>query len=643
MGILPSTASPTVEAPKPPNPVPKVVPWQYKDPITKKIMREPVMVLSSMRVYENTSIRKWMESKRCFDPSTGIPMALHKWPILLEPRPNLKQKIAEFISKNPSFKSKVFKENDESIEWESLFASFHTKATRKYQKIEGDQFALKQKAKQIFKPCIADDDGKTIKYDKSIILLPEIPVVCIMGPARNGKSTLVNDLLTAKNACQTSTTSDVSCTKGAWIAKFQPKSQSVHDQIVDAGNVFQVDMCSYEEKKSEDVITEDVYNKQREEDGFYLLDMEGLSMGVTKFTKKLFYCCYATSNVVIWNDKEVGSDRFKNFMQELKDEMKPVAASSSKPAFLFLKRDAGDFSYKPYDSLDMYINKSPTFEWLRKMNIFSSLSGYQLKRPSPDENDEIAILNFHSKPENVQLLKPLIDKLLFLSKIPERFCSNIRILKQQINHINEKTALSITHQLIAQNKVLRWFWIASKGNVRRRRMIYAACEFDWDHNRLHRTFTKEMDKLQQLLRHSKENSDPIIKRLLETELEIFERVKNKHDRAKFILAQSGAVCGAAACVGGLVYGGLVLGSGGSALLISAALYAAAGLVGGATAGAIGTVTYSWMTGNYLNYQLGKTDDEIKVDEEVKVTTPTLSIWELDVDGGDYSDGMEYAC
>eukprot|EP01083_Nonionella_stella_P134117 408067_1 len=625
MGILPSTASPTVEAPKPPNPVPKVVPWQYKDPITKKIMREPVMVLSSMRVYENTSIRKWMESKRCFDPSTGIPMALHKWPILLEPRPNLKQKIAEFISKNPSFKSKVFKENDESIEWESLFASFHTKATRKYQKIEGDQFALKQKAKQIFKPCIADDDGKTIKYDKSIILLPEIPVVCIMGPARNGKSTLVNDLLTAKNACQTSTTSDVSCTKGAWIAKFQPKSQSVHDQIVDAGNVFQVDMCSYEEKKSEDVITEDVYNKQREEDGFYLLDMEGLSLGVTSFTKRLFYACYATSNVVIWNDKEVGSDRFRNFMKALKDEMRAVATSSTKPAFLFLKRDAGDYDFDPYDSLDTYINKDGTFEWLRKMNIFSSLSGYELDRPSPDKSNKTAILNFHSKPENAKLLKPLIQRLLLLSKTSTRFCSNMYKLKRQIHYINGKTALSITKQLIAKNTILSWFLIAPKGLRRRRDMAYVACEFDWDHNQLRDRFNKEIYELEQLVKCSTENGDEIIKKLSETEQEIYERVKNKATINIHLW-----LGGTMACVGGLLYCGLVTGTGGSALIVTAC----GCFISGVVTSSFAAKTYGWMTGNYLKYTLGRTDTEIKLDQQRGTSKTSVSIWEMELEVDD---------
>eukprot|EP01083_Nonionella_stella_P134118 408068_1 len=268
MGILPSTASPTVEAPKPPNPVPKVVPWQYKDPITKKIMKEPVMVLSSMKVYENTSIRKWMDSKRGFDPLTGIPMAVHKWPVLLEPRPDIKHKITDFIAKNPSFKSHVFNAKDESIEWESLFAVFDRKAAQKYQKIVDDQFALKHKAKKIFKRSNSTNDAKIV-YDESIIMRPDIPIVCIMGPARNGKSTIVNDLLSVKNAFPISTKSNVSCTKGAWIGKFEPKSQLSHDQLVNAVNMFQIDICStYEEEKSQHVSIQDS-KEDVDDDSFY--------------------------------------------------------------------------------------------------------------------------------------------------------------------------------------------------------------------------------------------------------------------------------------------------------------------------------------------------------------------------------------
>ena len=38
---------------------------------------------------------------------------------------------------------------------------------------------------------------------------------------------------------------------------------------------------------------------------FYLIDMEGLSHGITTLTKKIFYTLYASSNIIIWNDKDV--------------------------------------------------------------------------------------------------------------------------------------------------------------------------------------------------------------------------------------------------------------------------------------------------------------------------------------------------
>eukprot|EP01083_Nonionella_stella_P069855 186485_1 len=195
-----------------------------------------------------------------------------------------------------------------------------------------------------------------IAYNSSIFLQPDIPVVCVMGPSRNGKSTIVNDILGVKDACKVSSSSNVATTKGAWIAKY---SHTAHDG-------------------------------QRK--AFYLLDMEGLSHNVTKFTKQLFYACYATANVVIWNDMEIMADRFVNLMKALRNELKIVACSDHKPKFLYLKRDAGDYDYSPYDYLHDYINNDESFQWFRDMNIFSSLSGYELDRPARDKNNKKGIL-----------------------------------------------------------------------------------------------------------------------------------------------------------------------------------------------------------------------------------------------------------
>eukprot|EP01084_Bolivina_argentea_P270808 460558_1 len=275
-----------------------VVLEMYKDPITKKIMKNPTMVLSSMSVYEQTTIEKWMQSKRGFDPLTGVPMSFGKWPILLEPRPDIKYKIEEFIKQNPSFKSDIFDEKDTSIQWETLFQSYDKKIKEQYQQILDDQSALRVKAKQLFIPS---DDTKNkdegdicVEYDESIVLRSDIPIVCIMGPSRNGKSTIVNDILGVKEATATSSNPNVAFTKGAWIGKYEtePKDYSTD------GTIFKIEITQHEgevekdEKKDEVELADD--EKKDETNEFYILDMEGLSHDVDEFTKRLFYACYAT-------------------------------------------------------------------------------------------------------------------------------------------------------------------------------------------------------------------------------------------------------------------------------------------------------------------------------------------------------------
>eukprot|EP01084_Bolivina_argentea_P301072 519301_1 len=312
------------------------IPTKFFDPITNKIMCQPTMVLSSMVIYDNTTINKWIESKRGFDPMTGIPMSIGRWPLLLQTRNDIKRKIEDFIQKYPIHKSQMLDANDESIQWEALFALHETKIKDKVDKIAKEQSELKTTSKQIFKRQKEEkndlnDDIIGVKYDDSIIFQSDIPVICIMGPSRCGKSTIVNDILGVKDVCKVSDKSNVALTKGAWIAKY---SNTVTNES-NSNYVFQVQDTQTGEIEEEKEGT----NMTKTE--FYLLDMEGLSHNVTTFTKQLFYACYATANVVICNDKEVASDRFVNFMQSLKHEMKSVAKSDTKPSFLYLKRDAG--------------------------------------------------------------------------------------------------------------------------------------------------------------------------------------------------------------------------------------------------------------------------------------------------------------
>eukprot|EP01084_Bolivina_argentea_P079323 143908_1 len=608
-----------------------VVPPKYKDPITHKIMKRPTMVLSSMSVYDHKTITKWMESKRGFDPLTGIPMALGKWPVILEPRVDLQIKIEEFIKENPSYKSQVFNEKDESIDWKILFESYDQKIRAQYQQILDDQSSLRFKAKPLFK---SSDDIKigsvagdiSVMYDDSIVLRSDIPVICIMGPSRNGKSTIVNDILDVKQACATSTNPNVALTKGAWIAKYSTKPKNSSNSNV--GDIYQLqdsqDIKQADEKESKETKVDD------ECDEFYLLDMEGLSHDVTKFTKRIFYACYATANVVVWNDKEVASDRFRNLMSELKEEMKPVKESKTKPIFLYLKRDCGDFDCDPFDTLDEYINKHESLAWFREMNIFSSLSAYELERPSVDKQNKKIGLNFHSKQENRKLLTPLIKKLLFLSKHSTRFSSNMYKLKQQIEHVNNSTALSMTKQLILDNDILNTFVIHPKGHkYHRRDMVYIACEFNWDHGHLEKKFSEEMSKLQELVGNSTVKSEKIIVNLTATKNEIYERIKNKTLRNECRAALGGLAIGSALLGGAAVYA-VVMTGGAAAVLLGTIYVVTTGISATVTVGSGVVIAYQWLNGNYTKYSLGRTDLEIEQDKQkITVKTPYYSLWDDD--------------
>eukprot|EP01083_Nonionella_stella_P089926 251201_1 len=620
-------------------PVHVVVPEKFKDPITNKIMKNPMMVLSSMSIYDKITIDKWMKSKRGFDPLTGIPMAYGKWPILLTQRMDIEFKIERFIEDNPSFQNDVLNEKDE-IEWETLFVSYDESAKQKYQQILNDQSSLRVKAKQLFKPSDGDDGDMGIVYNESIVLRADVPIICIMGPSRNGKSTIVNDILGVKQATGTSSNPNVAFTKGAWIAKYEsnPKDYS------NVNTVFSVQVTQDDEGEAKDNDSDD--DTKDEGDQFYILDMEGLSHDVTKFTKRLFYACYATSDVIVWNDKEVASDRFKRLMKALQDEMKSIAMSDCKPSFIYLKRDAEDCICDPYDSLDQYMNKHESLEWFRKMNIFSSISAYELDRPLIDRKNKQLPFNFHSKQENHELLQPLIKQLIFLSKHSKRFSSNMWKLKQQIEHINKSTVLSMTKELILGNKVLQYFILPPKAHANRRRdMTFVACEFNWDHDDLRKKFDKEMTKMKELLTQTTEKNEKILTELEANKDEIYQRVKNKTkfvyvtDETQQVLFMLTSVA-SGAIIGGLVMGVTVMTGGSAAAVMIAgstmgdAIFAS--MVGGGVVGFYSGLAYQWMDGNYIKFSLGKTDKEIEDDhQQAKLTSKTpYSGWE-DSNDSDY--------
>jgi len=617
-------------------------------------MAKPTMVLSSLKVYDDTTIRKWIESERYYDPMTGIPMAVGQWQLLLYPRTNLQEKIERFLVKYPALRAQQFDESDQTTDWEALFKVYELKIKEKYIQMAKDQSELRVRAKQIFKPLdlesvktrksdvlqIEDEaEGKSanasvkqdaigIEYDESIVLLPDIPIVCFMGPSRNGKSTIVNDILGVKEACGVSFKSDIALTKGAWITLYSSKG----DPEPGANG-------SDDSEDQKEVMASSAVTKPE----FYVLDMEGLSHQVTKFTKRLFYACYATANVVIWNDKNVASDEFKTLMKELKSEMQDVAESSTKPAFLYLKRDADDYDFDPYATFDEYINKNASFQWFREMNIFSSISAYELDRPRKDLKLGKGRLNFHSLPENQKLLQPLIAKIVNLTSSSQRFSSTMYVLKEQIQHINKSTALSMTRKYIAENEVLSKFLIAPKGDIYRfRDMVYVACYFNWDHAEIEKKFNTEIAKFK-ASRTENNKADPrVIAALRRNKDEIYERVKNKIEHKQY--AKNVGMAGGLGFGGVVGLGMLLTGTGIPVALTGFVLYGGcAGLAGyGVGKGAeIVNACWNWVEyGHYMRYTLGKTDEELKQETEGPKSKTKADEWD-DEDWENFMDRCGY--
>eukprot|EP01084_Bolivina_argentea_P262880 444744_1 len=146
-------------------------------------------------------------------------------------------------------------------------------------------------------------------------------------------------------------------------------------------------------------------------------------------------------------------------------------------------------------------------------------------------------------------------------------------------------------------------------------MIYAACEFNWDHKQLKTIFEEEVKKLTSILNSINVVDYKVITFLEKNKREVYERIKNKRRTSyKEIAAKTGA------------YGGLVLYTGGTIAsgIATAGLGALAAVVfGGAI---VGTEGGYWMaknkykltkkevrdfaTNGYLEYSLGPLDEEI---------------------------------
>ena len=128
------------------------------------------MIVSSAQVYDEITIQQMIESKRGYDVITGIPFSIGRWPLLLERRVDIKQKIDSFLKKYPSLKTQVMnKDDEENIEWDALFEEYELErdsgAEIQMAHFARDQSELKHTAKQIFKPLHDIEEEEEKKDD----------------------------------------------------------------------------------------------------------------------------------------------------------------------------------------------------------------------------------------------------------------------------------------------------------------------------------------------------------------------------------------------------------------------------------------------------------------------------------------------
>eukprot|EP01084_Bolivina_argentea_P079322 143906_1 len=205
-------------------------------------------------------------------------------------------------------------------------------------------------------------------------------------------------------------------------------------------------------------------------DQLYFVDSEGLSHQVTHFTKKIFQGCYAISNVMLWFDEDVMSDKFVKLMKKLKKNMKIVATSKRKPAFMYILRngDRTTFDFgnedEEKDDFDVYIKSDETFQWFREMNMFSSIHAHLLNAPSLKKNKETGKKYFIYDSDT---LNKLVEKIKEISIGTCRFANSAFILNEQIYNINQNNQLSLEKRIALCNSRLKWFVLSAKDKKKR--------------------------------------------------------------------------------------------------------------------------------------------------------------------------------
>eukprot|EP01084_Bolivina_argentea_P156689 273070_1 len=331
---------------------------------------------------------------------------------------------------------------------------------------------------------------------------------------------------------------------------------------------------------------------QSKPDQLYLVDVEGLSHGITEFTHKIFHGAYAISNIVIWFDQDINSDiSFGKLMRELKNSMKKIANSNRKPAFIYLYRNAdsstfdfGEFQSRDCDDFfDDYIKESRTFQKLRDMNIFSSIHGYQLMSPNGVHQPKWSRRGNKSKVKqklayDLDVISELIDKIKEIAVGTRRFANTLYVLNHQINHINKYSSLSLEKRMALCNPTLKWFVLIPKSKnvektkIRTLQIKNAIITFADNEKTVRTHFDNSYKRLEsQLIGKGSEISQEFASQLKENRDEIIKLIKERDEGCKtaddFNIAKK--IVGVAGVVIGLA--SLTILSGGTALLLGGAI------------------------------------------------------------------------
>eukprot|EP01084_Bolivina_argentea_P286988 492403_1 len=482
-----------------------LIPSKYLCPITKKIMSYPVMAVYSGKIYDILTISIWLAHKNehltKVDPMTGIPLCTENKKPLIMKLPELKSEINQFLKDNPQHTNKALSAASDIDNWKAILFD---DAPRRFQQFieecRNQMERVKNKGLPFLSSC-DDEKCQQIHWNNQVPLHTNFKYISFIGPSRNGKSTLLNDIMGKQDVFDTDDSPDISCTKGVFAALFD------HN------------------KKGK---TKNIASKS-----FFLLDNEGLSHNVTELTKKLFYASYAISDVMVWNDIQINSDYFKALMGELKEEMKEIASSDRKPAFIYLKRDRmknDKKKWRPYKTIDEYVQKSDTFYYLRELNIFSSISGYTIDERDPEDGFDF------------DELKDLMSFIFKRSQKAKRFVLQLESLSIVINKINKK-GLSVDLKSVLDDNVLKWFiyddlWIWQK---KRQIMKYASLN-DWDHKRIEKKYNEALTKSGILELCKKGLFDKGVYNQLDIGArECVDAVKNKRDTVEILDIVGGTV------------------------------------------------------------------------------------------------------